>query len=81
MPLVDEFEGGDRLLTLKELGRVVARTIDRCDSARDMAALARRMQDILAEIEDIESNSPDAEGDPFDELSRRRADAENRASA
>jgi len=81
MGLSAEFEGGERLATLKELGRLVARTIEKCDSGRDMAALARRMQDILAEIEAIEEREGKTEGTPLDELSRRRADAKNRSAS
>lgn len=78
MGLVEAADGGDRLTTLKELRHLVAKSLVECGSTRDVAALARRLQGILEEIERIESNSAEASiGDPFDELSRKRAKAAN----
>ena len=77
MGLIEAAAGGDRLTALRELRDLVATSLVKCNSTRDVAALARRLQGILQEIEEIESVS-DAEGDPLDELSQRRANSANR---
>lgn len=62
---------GDRLATLVALRDHLARSIDGCDSLRDLAALSGRLQAVLGEIAELEPKK--AEGDGIDEITRRRA--------
>ncbi len=48
----------------------LARQIDGCDSARDVAALAARLADVLQQIAAL---PPERKGTALDELARRRA--------
>ena len=52
-------EGGDRLEQLKQLSRILADSIDMCDSMRDMAALSRQYRETIREIDMLE-NGEDA---------------------
>jgi hypothetical protein len=81
MGLIEAAAGGDRLTALRELRDLVAKSLVSCNSTRDVAALARRLQGILQEIEEIEAGESAAEEDPLDELSQRRSDAANRVRA
>ena len=62
---------GDRLATLRKLRDTLARSVDECDSMRDLAALSGRLQSVLDEIAKIEG--PKKVGDNIDELAQRRA--------
>lgn len=65
-----------RLAGLIALRERLAREIDVCESARDVAALSIRFMDVLAQIDEL-SDAPAAAGateDPLDELRRKRAE-------
>lgn len=47
-------DSGDQLATLRALRQKVARTIDRSESGRDIAALSRQLQLISTEIQGLE---------------------------
>ena len=44
---------------LVALRDTLARSIDECDSMRDLAALSRQMTDVLEQIEQIAGNLPE----------------------
>lgn len=69
--LTETAASGDRLATLRDLRDLLARQIEDCDSLRDLAALASRLQAVLAEIAQLEPKK--AEGDGIDEIAKRRA--------
>lgn len=62
---------GDRLATLRKLRDTLARSVDECDSMRDLAALSGRLQSVLDEIAKIEG--PRKVGDNIDEIAQRRS--------
>lgn len=55
--LVDAVKSGDRRQTLVALRDTLAETIESCESGRDMAALTRRLLEVVKELEAL----PDAE--------------------
>lgn len=61
----------DRLATLVALRNTLARSIDECESMRDLAALSRQMTDVLAQIDAVAP--PEQKGDAVDEIAARRA--------
>ena len=58
---------GDRLKTLRALRDYLARALDDSQSARDQAALAARMTDVLIQIQDLTPPEED-DRDEFDVL-------------
>lgn len=52
-------EGGNRLDQLKQLSKVLAQSIDMCESMRDLAALSRQYRETIREIDALE-NGEDA---------------------
>lgn len=52
--------GNDRLEMLKNLAAILASEIDECESARDLAALARQYRETIREVDAIE-NGEDAD--------------------
>lgn len=69
MGLVEIANTGNRLATLRELRDRIALQIDSTDSARDVAALAQRLMDVLEQIEQLD---PAERGDTVDEITARR---------
>lgn len=65
--------GGDRLESLLALRDRLAREIDGCRSARDVAALSARLMSVLEQVAEVEAQQPKRGGTPLDELERRRA--------
>ena len=63
---------GDRVASLRALRDVLAASIDGSDSGRDVAALAARLMDVLAQIDVAEKASAPVKGTPLDELRNRR---------
>ena len=62
-------KSGDKLATLLALRDSLASTIDGCESGRDMAALSKRLMEVMDEIQAIEETVA-----PKDTpMSRRRA--------
>ena len=71
MSVAEAASTDDRLKALVALRDTLARSIDACDSMRDLAALSRQMTDVLEQIEKL---APQVEeGDAVDEIARRRA--------
>lgn len=64
--LLDAVKKRDRRLMLEALAEETAETIESTGSGRDMAALAKRLMEISAELETMPS--PDDEIDPIDEM-------------
>lgn len=64
---------GDRLQQLKTLALVLASSIDACDDARALPALAKQYRETIREIEEIEGT--ESNGDEIGEiLAARQAD-------
>ena len=61
-----------RLETLKALRDRLARDIDDCESKRDLASLALRLQSVLTDIDEIEGGSANPASSPADEIAERR---------
>ena len=53
--LVSATKSGDRRRTLVALRDRIAATIDSCESGRDMAALSKRLMEVMDEIDDLPS--------------------------
>ena len=70
MDITEAAATGNRKATLIALRDVLARTIQNCDSGRDMAALSKRLIEVMNEIEAIEVNDEDEDefNDVLDEL-------------
>lgn len=70
MTLLESVRTGDRRAALVSLRDSIAATIDGTDSARDVAALAKRLMEVMREIDAL----PDPEGgaDPVEAARRKR---------
>ena len=53
--LLDAVQSGDRRKMLAELRDEIATTIENCESGRDMAALSKRLIEVVDEIEAIDA--------------------------
>lgn len=51
--LVDAAKSGDKRATLIALRDILAKTIQECDSGRDMASNTKRLMEVMAEIETL----------------------------
>ena len=72
--LPDAALSGDRLAALRALRQVLAEQIHQCESARDIASLARQLRDTLTEIDSLGGAAEQtAEDRTFDELADRRS--------
>jgi len=68
--LVDAARSGDKRATLIALRDILAKTIQECDSGRDMASNTKRLMEVMAELEAL----PDPEAKKIskhDRLKRR----------
>lgn len=65
--LVDAAKSGKKYETLIALRDILAETIQKCDSGRDMASNTKRLMEVIDEIEAIEKEMEEA---------KRKADAE-----
>jgi hypothetical protein len=72
MTLVDAAASGNRIAALEALRDKLAQELDGCESSRDVAALAARLQSVLSELDTI-APPVDAET-PLDVLRARRAE-------
>ncbi len=63
---------GDRLATLEALRAKVAAGIDRCHDAKDLAALALRLQMVLRDIHELGGTADEGEADDLAERRRRK---------
>lgn len=70
--VVGAVKTNDRAKALTALRNRIARSIDECDSMRDLAALSRQLTDVLRQLEELQP-APAAVGSPVDEVSKRRA--------
>ena len=69
--LVDAARSGDRRATLECLRDELAESIDRCESGRDMAALSKRLIEVMDELDGIAAPEADT---PLERAKRRSAD-------
>lgn len=69
MTLLDAVRTGDRRTSLVALRDAVAETIDAKDSARDIAALSKRLMEVMEAIDALPD--PDAEASPLDAAKRK----------
>ena len=53
--LLDAVKDGDKRQTLVELRNEIASTIEECESGRDMAALSKRLMEVIEEIAAIDA--------------------------
>ena len=51
MKLTDAAKSGDKRATLIALRDILAKTIEECESGRDMASNTKRLMEVMAEIE------------------------------
>ena len=58
--LVDAAASGSKKDTLIALRDILAKTIQTCDSGRDMASNSKRLMEVIAEIEAIEKEEAEA---------------------
>lgn len=58
--LVDAAKSGDRYKTLIALRDILAKTIQECESGRDMASNTKRLMEVMDEIEAIEKELEEA---------------------
>lgn len=72
MTLVYAAASGNRIAALEALRDKLAQELDGCESSRDVAALAARLQSVLAELDTIAP--PIAAETPLDVLRSRRAE-------
>lgn len=61
-----------RLAGLRALRDRLAEEIDQCESSRDVAALANRFTDVLAQIDELDPVVVAKTKTPLDELNARR---------
>lgn len=66
MDIVSAAATGDRRATLVALRDAIARTIQKCESGRDMAALSKRLIEVMDELDAI--GDPDKELGEFDRV-------------
>lgn len=52
--LVDAAKSGDKRVTLVAMRDILAKTIQECDSGRDMASNTKRLMEVINEIEAID---------------------------
>ena len=55
--LVDAAKSGDRRETLVAMRDILAKTIQECDSGRDMASNTKRLMEVMNEIEQIDAEA------------------------
>ena len=72
MNLTDAAATGDRIAALQALRDKLAQELDACESSRDTAALAGRLQSVLADLDAV--GPPIAAETPLDVLRARRAE-------
>lgn len=66
MDIVSAAATGDRRVTLVALRDAIARTIQTCESGRDMASLSKRLIEVMDELDAI--GDPDKELGEFDRV-------------
>ena len=71
MSLEESVKTNDRRTALLALRDRLAAAIDSTDSGRDIAALSKRMMEVMAEIDALPD--PEAETDPVEAARKRRS--------
>jgi len=71
-------ESDDRLALLKEIRARLVDAIDSCECVRDLEPLARRLDVVSVEIDDLLARQPDSS--PADLIAARRAARRKRAA-
>lgn len=56
--LTEAAKTGDKRATLVALRDILAKTIENCESGRDMAANTKRLMEVMAEIEALPDEKP-----------------------
>lgn len=69
MKLTEAAASGNKRETLTALRDAIALTIETCESGRDMAALSKRLMEVMQEIDDL----PDDTATADTPLAKRRA--------
>lgn len=59
--LVDAAKSGNRRDTLIAMRDILAKTIQECDSGRDMASNTKRLMEVMNEIEQIDAEAAERE--------------------
>ena len=72
--LVDAAKSGNKRATLIALRDILAKTIQECESGRDMASNTKRLMEVMAEIEAL----PDEDGKKVSKHDRLKRKHENR---
>ena len=72
--LIDAAKSGDKRATLIALRDILAKTIQECESGRDMASNTKRLMEVMAEIEAL----PDEDGKKVSKHDRLKRKHENR---
>jgi hypothetical protein len=76
--LIDAAKSGNKKKTLIALRDILAKTIQTCDSGRDMASNSKRLMEVIAEIDAIEEEeekikkATSAKVSKHDRLKRKR---------
>lgn len=70
MTVLEAVRTNDRRAALVALRDAVAETIDAKDSARDIAALSKRLMEVMAEIDALPD--PEAEADPVEAMRKKK---------
>ena len=70
--LLDAVQKGNKRQTLVELRDEIASTIEACESGRDMAALSKRLMEVIEEIDAIDARSAERENPLQRARSRKR---------
>jgi hypothetical protein len=76
--LIDAAKSGNKKKTLIALRDILAKTIQTCDSGRDMASNSKRLMEVIAEIDAIEEEeekikkAASAKVSKHDRLKRKR---------
>ena len=70
MPLLESVQTNDRRSALVALRDRLAEAIDGTDSGRDIAALSKRMMEVMAQIDALPD--PEAEADPVEAMRKRK---------
>lgn len=73
MALLDSVRSNDRRAALVALRDSIAATIDGTDSGRDIAALSKRLMEVMAQIDALPD--PEAEASPLDAAKRKKGGA------
>lgn len=66
--LMEAARSGDRRRTLEALRDKIAASIQDCESGRDVAALSKRLMEVMGELDSLPQQSTDDELEELQEL-------------